>query len=138
MGKKYKKKFTQKSPKISCSVKKKRDSSWYIIYEIPLELSEEALEYHLQETIGPDFMMRKEWYEKGGRMRKHYGELTGSKEKIKERNKVIKEIWDQAEKKGVSKLLIPDIINKELHKRKLLPKDKELSDRQIRRIVKTP
>lgn len=136
MVNKYKKKFLQENPLIYCGHKKKRDGNWYAIYEIPLCLSEEAIKNYWLEIIGSDFMMRKEWYEKGYRMRKYHGELSGLKDKLEKRDKLAKEIKQREISKGTSKILIPDIIIKELRKRKLLAKD-ELSDRQIRRITRS-
>ena len=131
-----KRKFIQKAPEIKCKLTKKRDGNWYGVYELPLSLTEEELEWHLSNTVGSMHLIYKDWQKAGGRMRKHHGELTGRKEKFEKRDKGVAEICKRQIEKGVPKIIIPDIANKHLHKIKSLPKKDELSDRQIRRIFK--
>jgi hypothetical protein len=77
----------------------------------------------------------RDWYEKGGRMRKHHGEISGRKEKYNKRDELICKIFQKKKSEGIDKLLIYHIINGELRRRKYLPKGKEISDERLRKII---
>lgn len=142
MTKKYKKKFTPKSLEIRCYKKQERGGNWYGVYELPLCLSSEKLDYHLNYTVKIKHITFQDeldhYKETHGRsiMKKKYGAATGLRDKQEKRNEEIYKIYCQEKAKRVRPLLIPDIILGQLRKQKMLKKNKNLSDRQVRRIIK--